>query len=52
LALVQRPPRPPTVDAVLAGAFALAGFVEVAITSDGPLAVLLPVVLVTVAPVA
>ena len=52
LALVHRPPRPPTADAALAGAFALAGLVEVAITSDGPLALLLPVVLVTVAPVA
>ena len=44
LAHVHRPPRPPTADAALAGAFALAGLVEVAITSDGPL--------VTVAPVA
>ena len=52
LAQVHRPPRPPTADAALAGAFALAGLVEVAITSDGPLALLLPVVLVTVAPVA
>ncbi len=52
LALVQRPPRPPTADAALAGVFALAGLIEVGITSDGPLALMLPVVLVTVAPVA
>ena len=47
-----RPPAPPRADVATAAALALAGLLEIALTADGREVLLLPVVPVTVAPVA